>query len=80
MSEIKWHSGPPPHGGWWHTFNPMTLYAWRWWNGDHWSTGAFHKDSAKAAGNVARIPTALTGIQWCDYWPENARVPRVDPR
>ncbi|WP_295537896.1 hypothetical protein [uncultured Pseudacidovorax sp.] len=20
------------------------------------------------------------GIEWSDYWPENARVPRIDPR
>jgi hypothetical protein len=76
-----WHKGPPPHIGWWNTLrgevsdppNPMT---WRWWDGANWSYGAHAKTCA---------PSAMAswqkneGVVWSDYYPEGARVPRVDP-
>lgn len=89
MSKIKWHSGPPPHVGWWATDESVeSQYRldrwtwWRWWDGEWWSIAAFSKDSASVAAHYAALPSGkrLSDIVWCDYWPKNARVPRVDPR
>lgn len=82
MTNIKWNDGPPPFVGWWRT--RLADYGfedfWRWWDGEQWSTLAFNSDSANAAATYARIKTKfpISQIQWCDYWPENARVPRLD--
>lgn len=78
--------GPPPHVGWWLTKWSAILSgnteAWRWWNRNNWSCVAFESDSPDVVVACARTKTgALTrnGVEWSDYWPENARVPRVDP-
>jgi hypothetical protein len=76
----EWHSGPPPHIGWWNASNTKILGAWRWWNGSSWSQYAHSADDAKWAHGQAMWVTTDTNIQWTDYWPENARVPRIDPR
>ena len=35
MSKLKWHSGKPPHVGWWHCKDPCSKPwgDWRFWNG-----------------------------------------------
>lgn len=81
MKKRVWHKGPPPHVGWWNASILCDPCAWRWWNGERWSKVAYCGESAKEAGVSAK----LTGdndyfIEWTDYYPENARVPRIDPR
>jgi hypothetical protein len=74
--------GPPPHVQWWCTSISISYSTWRWWNGKSWSLPAFSYNSALGAEIEARNYTALAPheIEWCDYWPEKARVPRIDPR
>lgn len=83
---MKWHKGPPPHVGWW-----LTRYRtsggryvhefWRWWNGWLYSLGVEGEETVDEAAECARWPCfgPEDGIEWSDYYPPNARVPRVDP-
>lgn len=80
----EWHSGPPPHIGWWNASNDENPGVWRWWNGEAWSVAAYEGNSAEQVEHKAQTPLEPiwcepTDIYWCDYWPENARVPRIDP-
>lgn len=79
--ERVWHKGPPPHIGWWNASLHFDPKAWRWWDGEQWSMSPNISLSADRAGAVAsnKAPSEWP-IQWSDYWPEGARVPRVDPR
>jgi hypothetical protein len=80
--EAKWHSGPPPHVGWWNASVGCDPEVWRWWNGWRWSLPATPITSPLSARNAATMsasqPTNLC-IQWRHYYPANARVPRINP-
>lgn len=77
----KWHSGPPPFPGWWNASVSRDESIWRWWNGLIWSVGITNHSPANDAGFLARRPyIGFTPVEWTDYWPPNARVPRIDPR
>jgi hypothetical protein len=67
MNEANWHKGPPPHIGWWDTKYSGTSLGqkWLWWGGECW----FDK---------LGIPYTFERV-WSNYYPEGARVPRVDP-
>lgn len=82
MNTRKWHSGPPPHIGWWNASRLELINIWRWWDGREWSTCVGERSPISAvvrsAGSKERLP--LSEFSWSDYWPENARVPRIDPR
>ena len=79
----KWHSGPPPHVGWWnasHYDGHNRNMSWRWWNGEYWSRLAFPFDSMVSIGiSSGAADQHQNKIEWTDYWPENARVPRINP-
>ncbi len=76
-----WHQGPPPHVGWWNASITRDVNAWRWWSGSAWSMPVRHSASRDWAAKMAKIRRPrLCGVEWSDYYPENARVPRVDPR
>lgn len=75
----KWHKGPPPHVGWWNASALRSHRVWRWWNGRQWSLPASPLYSAKEAAGAGNIPAAASDIQWTDYYPANARVPRIAP-
>jgi hypothetical protein len=75
----EWHSGPPPHVGWWNAGTGRHPDLWRWWDGARWSQHVHADHDAEIAGLLAMGATADTGILWTYYWPENARVARVDP-
>ena len=77
-----WKNGPPPHIGWWNASSVMDDRAWRWWNGEYWSVRANPEDSREQVKIKAKTRSRITNevIQWTDYWPENARVPRAAPR
>jgi hypothetical protein len=80
MNQRIWHKGPPPHIGWWNASIDHKTDRWRWWNGSHWSLSATSSYNAKTAAAFARVQSEIiTRIEWTDYWPENARVPRIKP-
>lgn len=78
MDQNVFHSGPPPHIGWWSCDSGW----WRWWNGERWSHGVKPRAMPYTVRRGARKPVPLhnnQAIGWSHYWPENARVPRLDP-
>lgn len=80
MTKRIWRTGPPPHVGWWNASASRVEDSWRWWNGFRWSWFANSSYSAKDAAKCANVRSEiLTIIEWTDYWPENARVPRIKP-
>lgn len=85
MTKRKWHSGPPPHEGWWcadhkNTADGCFPNSWRWWDGAQWSCYADSFDTAGTAEICARSESRYQDeIVWSDYYPANARVPRVKP-
>jgi len=79
MSKLKWHSGPPPHVGWWNASFAGNPDAWRWWNGLQWSYSAYPRQPAFIASLAAKGISTVSSIKWTDYYPENARVPRIKP-
>jgi hypothetical protein len=82
--EIVWHKGPPPHVGWWCSSMGIDVTYWRWFGDDGKFSISVPSDDNRwnldfKALQLKSHPK-INGIYWCDYWPENARVPRVDPR
>ena len=84
MTTRIWHKGPPPHVGWWNTrvIQFENADRWGWWDGK-WSEFAISGDSPERAALQAAKIGADSGsadhVEWSDYWPENARVPRGGP-
>lgn len=81
----KWHKGPPPHVGWWNAqvAGSSCHDMWGWWNGTGWSQFASKIDTARDAALQATKKGAIydgPGINWSHYYPENARVPRINPK
>jgi hypothetical protein len=74
-----WNKGAPPHVGWWNASNCQADNAWRWWDGKRWGrvTYAFNS-GAKAKAQAMRQAPQQDKIEWSDYWPEGARVVRLD--
>jgi hypothetical protein len=80
LAEIEWRSGSPPHAGWWLCREEKSITpTWRWWNGQTWSFWVLPTESSFFVSDMAKRPSFIEGIRWCYYWPENARVPRIDP-
>lgn len=81
MNTRNWKSGPPPHFGWWNASRDMDSRAWRWWDGVQWSGVTFAGlDGSYARQAALQLDHGPTGsIHWSDYYPEDARVPRIDP-
>lgn len=76
----KWHSGPPPHAGFW-LCRVGEIEAWRWYDRG-WSWHISSDADPQKAQYLSSKPALADSwdIEWSDYWPENARVPRIDPR
>jgi hypothetical protein len=64
-SKYNWKVGNPPHVGWWLTADHLGVHRWCWWNGLDYD----YQGERKQAHTLF----------WSDYYPEGARVPRVDP-
>lgn len=82
MSNRVWNTGCPPHVGWWNASFAEADDVWRWWDGKEWSAAACSGFTAWAAAVSAsqKLHRTRTGkIFWTDYWPKNARVPRINP-
>ena len=76
-----WRKGDPPHMGWWNASMYRDKNTWRWWSGERWSHGVPVSASCETAGYFATrlLWSATNEVEWSDFWPENARVPRIDP-
>lgn len=74
-----WHSGPPPHIGWWQASTFENEKLWRWWDGRRWSFAVPISASPGRAAELSAEKTSAKCILWTHYWPENARVPRIVP-
>ena len=71
----QWHSGPPPHVGWWNASPFQAAAWWRWWDGSGWSVSVHESASCVYAGRCAEQRERQSDqrcILWTDYWPENA--------
>ncbi len=80
MNQRIWHKGPPPHIGWWNASLNRDEDSWRWWDGTQWSFAAYPSASLRIVAIRVDLKTGVpAGIEWTDYWPENARVPRIKP-
>lgn len=80
MSDRTWHTGNPPHVGWWNASIFRAGGAWRWWNGKHWSLVVYDNFDLEYAARRATLKnTDKKAIEWSNYYPANARVPRVNP-
>ncbi len=81
MTKRAWHTGPPPHIGWWEASAVRAKNKWRWWNGEYWSLYCVAEDDLDAVAKFSEQKSFLMSheIYWTDYWPENARVPRMKP-
>ena len=79
MTALTWHKGPPPHVGFWFTCTTNGAY-WRWWNMS-WSIpiSTLTKPEHVAFQASLEAYDASLPIEWCYYWPENARVARINP-
>jgi len=85
MIKRTWNKGFPPHTGWWNASTTRSEVVWRWFDA---STQQWGQPCSKNVSNGTLMCAARTPvhqdesvfIEWTDYWPENARVPRIDPR
>lgn len=82
---MKFNKGNPPHTGWWLTERDNGPYdapvtGWRWWNGKQWSILCYSGFDILTVTRRAQTITAIpkSRISWSDFWPKNARVPRID--
>lgn len=78
-SRVFYNNVEVPHEGWWLTSRDGAT-CWRWWDGSLWSIGAFDNDSADYADFVASVKSCRQAeIAWTWYWPEDGRIPRINP-
>lgn len=79
MNELIWHKGAPPHVGWWNASAFRNPLNWRWWDGTQWSLVVSENEAIEVVAIYAIVKCPWTFIEWTDFYPKNARVPRVDP-
>lgn len=78
ISERVWYKGHPPHIGWWNASSLKLKWLWSWWDGEQWSHCVMDNMDETWAATQASIPNDNSEtVVWCDYYPEDARVPRV---
>ena len=81
MTDRTWHKGPPPFRGWWNASSCADEDCWRWWNGMLWSFPAYPGYTEELVFMaMTGQPNDQKDIKWSDYYPKDARVPRIDPR
>lgn len=84
MSELKWKKGWPPFKGWWNMSPDRTPEEWRWVEPETKFISVmvfcWHKQAIAEAIASVRSDYSIHELEYTDYWPEGARVPRIDPR
>lgn len=70
----RYRSGPPPHIGWWEVADGW----WSLYDGKRWSLEIYESATPETVASWSAIKVK-TMRRWSDYWPQNARVPRVKP-
>lgn len=81
VDNSAWNSGQPPYTGWWNASASKDESCWRWFSGGNFHFHAYSDYSAKLAGIASTVVASGGGeLYWRWYYPENARVPRIDPR
>ena len=77
--KLVWKKKHPPHIGWWQASRFRNPDLWRWWDTKQWSESVSSSSHCMAALVASRYKAnEQASIEWTTYWPENARVPRVD--
>lgn len=79
LCDVKhFYSCKPPYRGWWYTKVDDGFGYWRWWDGQSWSVG--YNSTHNFRSNEVVFPCEPNKIkcQWSFYYPENARVPRIN--
>lgn len=77
---MNWHDGPPPFVGWWRVEAPLLRKAtWSWWDGERWSGVCFKDEPMEFVALLSSCAWQGDPLRWSDYYPPNARVPRVKP-
>lgn len=81
MSNRKWNKGKPPFDGWWNVKTDEWDEVGEFWS--FYCHGVWHSIVCEG-DNFRRWAMQKTSFdqgdfEWCDYWPENARVPRINP-
>jgi hypothetical protein len=98
MTHIEFHTGKPPHDGWWYCYRdgggvlespnrPEHLsfrYGWRFYSDGAYSQAVKDFESIHEGVGYERATrkdniTDQSSICWSTRYPENARVPRLDP-
>lgn len=83
-----WHSGKPPHPGWWAVQSGKDIWSstkrlrflrWSWWDGESWSIAVYRDTLPMWVGTYASVTCEFPERVWSHYYPEGARVPRVKP-
>lgn len=85
MNKPKWKKGWPPFKGWWNMSICRDSGIWRWIEPETGfiSVAVYKNLDASDAARKAKVHDIFRPIEeleYSDYWPENARVPRIDPR
>jgi hypothetical protein len=75
-----WRKGPPPHVGWWNASTEKDSGIWRWWSGEYWSPAVNQTSNPGDVLYASGRRGCQGAVRWNDYYPADARVPRVDPR
>ena len=80
------HSGPPPFPGWWRIKPAIPVEAicekWSWWDGENYSAVVLPFDPPAHVAYFATVKmhkSLSPFVQWCWYWPKEARVERTEP-
>lgn len=84
IKTYPWHLGFPSNIGWYLTAimnEEETTQHWRWFDGLQWSFACKPEYSLSLIAEYAQKYTVFTSCEfvWCEFWPKNARVPRINP-
>lgn len=78
-----WNRGAPPHDGWWSvrtSFNDKEGEFWSFFCGGMWHCIGDCEDMDVEDWAMLETGWGQLSFEWCYFYPENARVPRIDPR
>lgn len=78
----EWKSGNPPHIGWWNASRCEDWNAWRWWNGEYWSSCAYPTygmDAVIDAAHSKSVDIPSKQIKFREKYPKRAMCKRYNP-